>query len=99
MIEDILSGLVVALISGLIGFWLNKSFFTVEKYLPSLKGFEQGTAYTFIEKEWYVYHFTYDPEIDNGIVLAKSSLKLKLEKNLIISGSEKIKVDHRRALT
>ncbi len=101
MIQDILSGLVVAVISGSVGFWLNKSFFTVEKYLPSLKRFDSGSAYTFIEKEWYLYHFTYDPEVDNdnGIVLAKSALHLTLEKNLIISGAEEVKVDHRRALT
>ena len=99
MLESIVSGLSVALISGLIGFLLNKYFFTAEKYLPSLSRFEEGVAYTFIEKEWYLYHFTYDREINNGIALAKSSIKLKLEKNLIISGDEEVKVDHRRALT
>ncbi|OLP18217.1 hypothetical protein BST81_11870 [Leptolyngbya sp. 'hensonii'] len=99
MWEAIVSGLVVAALSGAVGFLVKLRFFTNPQYLPTVSSHESlRKAYYFIPGEWHEYHFTYDPKIGKGEYLAHSVFRFSLQKNLVVTGSLEVKADHRRSL-
>ncbi len=99
MWESIISGLVVAAFSGVVGFLVKTRFFTNPQYLPRVSSREiPKRAYYFMSGEWHEYHFTFDPKIGSAEYLAHSVLQFAAQKNLVITGSVEVKADHRRPL-
>lgn len=97
LLPDVISGLLVSFISGIIGFLIKKIFFSEETYL-SIKTKSTSNNYPFISGKWYLYHYTHDPKISKDLALGKSRWDLTI-KNTIVNGRETIEASHRRSIT
>jgi hypothetical protein len=98
MVEEIIVGLIVAAVSGVVGFIIKSRLFTKERYLPQLPTAEVKDAYAFVPGRWHEYYYTFDPCFDEPEHLSHAVMDIKLQKNMIIEGECVNEVHHRRAL-
>lgn len=98
MLEIVIGTIIASAITGVVGFFL-KSIITKEKYLPDAPLPDKNKTYEFVNGLWFLYHFTYDSKVQKSPVMISSQLELSLRKQLIVTGTERVQVDHRRSLT
>ncbi|MDH3997491.1 MAG: hypothetical protein OET90_01510 [Desulfuromonadales bacterium] len=97
IIETVIAGLVVAIISSCAGFLLNSTVFSKGEYLPNVPK-PDSRGYQFFPGKWHEYHFTYDPKLEGARWLASAEINFELDKNFIVDGTGFFATEHRRVL-
>jgi hypothetical protein len=92
MVRAILEIVIAAAITGPAGYMI-KTLLTRNRYLPELAA--DRKAYSFINGDWFFYHFTCDPRESRRAILSVDKVSLGLEKNLIVVGSDEVMSHHR----
>jgi hypothetical protein len=96
--KTIIAGLVVASISGGVGFIIKSKLFSSSQYLPKipLKG---KRGYDFIESIWHEYHFTFEPKHkDKKRWLAHAEIQFEIDNKLVVDGIGKFPTEQRKEL-
>jgi hypothetical protein len=95
MLKEILTIVIAAAITGPAGYMF-KTLFTRNRYLPELAA--DRKAYSFINGDWFFYHFTCDPTTSPREILSVDKVALVLEKDLIVVGKDQVVGGNRSAL-
>lgn len=93
MVESILTIIIASAIVGPAGYFLRT--YLQDRWLPGKSQTSERSAYSFINRDWFVYHFTSDQKVSTKPVLATSTIKLTLKRHMLVEGTEETQIpDH-----